>query len=119
MKVFYDKQPLDGGADLLHRREKRIREDIRADPGVNGGKSCVATYSVQQEQTVIFQTIADLLHIGPIIFIAHVLEHSDGDDVVEPFVHVPVILEPDFYRQPLAHFPAELQGLLPVIGARV
>src|SRR3990172_3728539 len=67
---------------------------------------------MEKEKSVVFQTFMSYIHIGLIVFIPHMLEHADGDDMIETLPQIAVVLQPEFDRQAPAEFPAEGQLLL-------
>ena len=57
---------------------------------------------MEQENTVWLQVSVGNVKIGSVVFRTHVLEHANGNDAVELFVQVAVVLKPDIDIQLLA-----------------
>ena len=107
--IFHHEQAFRGFGYLLHGRQHAVRKDILADPGIGGIHRTLGTDGVQKEKAAFRKAAVHYLHERAVVLLAHVLEHAQGNDVVEFSPHFPVVLQAQFDRQSFAHFPAKLR----------
>lgn len=97
--VFDHEKPFGGPGDLGQRRQHAVREDVFSDPGVAADRADVGADGVQKKAARAAQASMDGAHEGAVVFMPHVFEHADGNDLVEAAFHVPVIAALDVHAQ--------------------
>ena len=93
MPVFHNEMRFAGFGNMAHRRQAAVREDIFVNPRVNAMIGFFRTDGMQQETTVGFQITIDHIKIGGVIFRPDMFEHADGNNTIEAFVQVAIVLE--------------------------
>ena len=85
--------------NLSDAGQHSVGKDIAVDPGIAVDLGNIAADGMEEKDPFLFQTAVGDFHKRPVVLLSHVFEHSDGYDLVEAPLDLPVILTEDFHRQ--------------------
>src|SRR5664279_863302 len=92
MHIFDNKQVIQCSADLTHRRNKGVGENIFAHPGVVHLFRPAVSNCMQEKKSIIIKTFMNKFHISPVISPPDMLEHSNRHNMVKCFIKVTIVL---------------------------